>query len=1123
MGKRSSLTELVEQFAETSDQFATLYTKTSEITTTRTEIDFGESDSVNKAKKEKKQEEIDAVQAKIDNLALTTENSGTYKKLLDNIAKKEAEIQKYEDNGWDVKKAKKYAKLQKQLEDYYELRAELEANATSDTIAGYSKIYTAFQKLQDKIDSGKTLTKSQQKKYDSYLAQMEALKETKDSVLSELETQLGIANGTIADDTAVEKAQKKLDSVQSALEDTATYKKLEENINNTEEKLAELDEIGYDNLTKKQKKSYDKLTQQLEDYYEKKQAFDDAATADNIASFNKIYTEWKKLQDKLDSGKNLSDSQWKKYNQYTKQLAEFQNAKDELVSDLKSQLDEALNPGDKLDTIEREYEKSAEGIYDSYQKQIDGIENAITETKQYQNLLAKAQKLEQKKDTKGLSTSEQATLDKYNAELEALREGGTTENIADYMATWEKWYKLEQKLKKNGTLSDSDSKKYDEYTAQLKAWNEEKQTQINDLVSEMEDKLHELEQTYLENVSEAESEISDYYANLYDLAKQIAEYNLSTLEAQLSLLESYISYYKEIVALYDSFSDDKLAKLLTDLDIDLAESQDSLYNQYLAKLQEKYDATLSKINEYNELLEAIDTDDFAGSMQLFQDAIAEYNANGQTEMASKLQSVLDLLNERAVDADNWDEYADEWATEWESALADAKTELIGIATSIQEVNDALREIQFSNITDAIQELSNAQDIISSIVGLINDDWIYDEDGNLTQYGLTKVGLLVEEMERAKQEASKYAQLIESVNAMKDTYSSDSAYQEALQEAKMNYLSSLSDLQTYQDSIVSILTKSDEAVINSLKGVIEKRKEALQKKKELYDYNKTVQTSQKEIDSIKAQIDALESLSGAMDAATKAKLAQLKADLAEKEEALQDTKGEHTYNLQIDALDELLDTLDSTMSEVAESVNESFATYVEAINSALEIYDTNKDFLNEWSNSVLDTVAGLGSVVSGNTDLELETETETTPLSSDESNEIDIPVLDGVDNSDTVSAIESTATQTSEAITGLQETIQGAIDNGIIVRATDAPLLTMNPEMMNFLQNYVPPMAVNVNSTIPNLIRERNVQPVVNNYYDCLLKVEGNIDKDFAKVLPKHLEEAYQYTVTKMYKEQMRLR
>lgn len=1116
MGKRSSLSELVQEFAQVSDQLASATSKTTEATKLVTEIDFGESESVKAAMKEDNQKIIDSIQAEIDNLDVT--KSGTYTKLLNNIAKTEAQIQKYQDKGWDVKKAKQYAKLQKKLEDYYELQAELDTNATSNTIANYSKIYTAFQKLQDKIDAGKTLTKSQQKKYDSYLAQMEALKDAKDTILSELETQLGLANGNIVDTTEAEKIQQELDSIQFNLENTATYQSLMRSIETAEKKLAALEEKGYENLTKSQKKTYDKLTKQLEDYYKKKQAFDENATAANIAEYNKIYTAWKKLQDKLDAGKNLSDSQWKKYNQYTEQLANFQNIKDELISDLQDQLDEALNPGDKLDVIERTYEESAEGIYNSYQKQIDGIKNAVTETKQYQNLLAKAQKLEQKKDTKGLSTAEQAQLDKYNAELEALRKGGTAENIADYIATWEKWYKLEQKLQKNGKLSDSDSKKYDEYVAQLEAWNKEKQTQIDDLVSQMEDDLAALQKAYTENVAEAESEINDYYANLYNLAKQIAEYNLGALEAQLSLLDSYISYYQQIVSLYDSFSGDKLTKILTDLDIDLQESQEDLYRSYLEKLQEKYDATLSKINEYNELIEAIDTNDFASSMQLFQDAIAQYRANGQTEMADKLQAVLNLLDERAIDADNWDEFADEWLNEWTKALADAKTELVDTAIAIQEINDALREAKFSNITDAIQELSNAQDILSSITNLINDDWVYnEEDGSLTQYGLAKVSLLVEQMQQAQDEASKYAELIESIQSMKDTYASEDSYQQALQEAKMNYLNSLSDAQNYQDSLVAILTGADEAIINSLKEVIEKRKEALQKKKELYEYNKNIQASQKEIDAIKAQIDALESLSGAMDTATKAKLAQLKADLAEKEEALQETKDEHTYNLQIDALDEFIETLSSTMTSAAESVNESFETYIAAIQAALEVYNENKDYLDDWSNSIISTILGMGGTNNGGS-----VDTGIDTGNTDESEESpDVPQVE-TGNNDTTSAIETAGVDTQQAINSLHETVQEAINNGLLVRIDPQSFIsTADESMFNLLSRHIPNMEDSLRAIQNNISNNQNTS--VNLHYDSLLRVDGNIDKDFAQVLPEYLQQACEYTKRDIYNELNRIR
>lgn len=1087
MGKRSSLTELLQQFSDLSAQLSNV-TQT-EIKTSVTEINFGESDKVKEAIKRDKQAEIDAIQAEIDNLDV--DQSGTYAKLLKNIAKTEAQIDKYIDKGWDVTKEKQFNKLIAKLDNYYDLQAELDAHATSNTIANYSKVYTAFQKLQNKLDNGGTLSKGQQKKYDSYLEQLEQMRNDKDDILTELETELGIAQGTIKDSTAEQKARQAIADVRDKLESTATYQNILNSIEQTEQKIAKLDEKGYDNLTKAQKKTYDKLVQTLEDYYEKKDAFDENATASTIAQYDKIYTAWKKLQDKLDAGQNLSTSQWKQYNKYTEQLKEFEIAKDDMMADLESQLDEIINPKDKLSVIDSEYEETAEDIYNSYQRQIEGVRNAITETTQYQNLLAKAQSLEKKKDTKGLSKTEQNNLNKYNAELEALRNGGTVENISNYMKTWEKWYALQQKLNKNGKLSATDAKNYDTYTAQLEAWNKEKQSQINDLVSLMEDELEALQKTYVENVSEAESEVSDYYANLYDLAKQIAEYNLTTLESQLSFLEAYISYYQQLVTLYDQFSGDKLATLLSDLDIGLAESQESLYAQYLDKLNQKYDATLSKINEYNELIEAIDTNDFEGSMQLFQDAIAEYKASGQTEMANKLQSVLDLLNERAVDQDNWGEYADKWLIEWEEALASAKNELISIAGSIQEVNDALREIKFSNITGTIQELSNAQDMLASITGLINDDWLYDENDNLTQHGLTKVGLLVEQMNSAKLEASRYAELIQSIQDMQSTYSSDEAYQTALQEAKMNYLTSLSDLQSYQDSIVSILVKADETVINSLTDVINKRKEALQKKKELYDYGKTIDKSQKEVDSIKAQIDALESLSGAMDTATKAKLAQLKADLAEKEEALQNTKDEHTYNLQIDALDEFLATLSDTMSSTTESVNKSFETYISAINSALELYNQNKDYLNDWSNSIIETVSGLGDSLGSTVELD----TNVSDL-SDAVNATDI----SLPSSSMISV------ETQNAIKECQDILK----NGVLVKV-DNPLQVGDTQLFNLMNSYMPQMALGVNNTIPNLIKGMNNQTVVNVHYDSLIHIDknSNIDENFIKKqVPPMIEQSF---------------
>ena len=180
------------------------------------------------------------------------------------------------------------------------------------------------------------------------------------------------------------------------------------------------------------------------------------------------------------------------------------------------------------------------------------------------------------------------------------------------------------------------------------------------------------------------------------------------------------------MSLYDSFSGEKLTKILTDLDENTLAKKTDVYEKYLNTLQDKYNTTLAEMNEYRQLLGALDSNDFESSMELFNKAMENYKSEGNDAMADKLQSVLNLLNERAADADNWDEYADQWANEWEEALSSAKQELIGTASEIQDINDALREIRFENITDAIEELDRAAGILSSIEGLIQYGGLFDD-------------------------------------------------------------------------------------------------------------------------------------------------------------------------------------------------------------------------------------------------------------------------------------------------------------------------------------------------------------------------------------------------------------
>ena len=1111
MGKRSSISELVEEFAAISEQLNPTV-KTELTGSSVTENSFGDSKKVAEAVKRDQQELVDSIQKEIDNLSV--DQSGTYTKLLKNIAKTEAQIDKYISKGWNVTRSKQFDKLTQKLQNYYDLQNELDQNATSNTITNYSRIYTAYQKLQNKLDSGKTLSKSEQKRFDSYEKQLEVLRNSGQNALDRLSQKLAEADGTAPKQTEADRIKDEISNVQEQLENSATYRNLLGSIEKVKGQLAALDDKGYDNLTKSQKKRYDKLQSQLEAYYSQKEALDENATAANIAEYNKIYLAWKKLQDKLDNGRNLSVNEWKKYNTYTDQLENYSKEKADALEKLNEDLAQALDPGDKLEQIEKTYEESAEGIYESYNSQIDSINDEAESTQQYQNLLAKAQKLEQKKDTKGLSKSEQAQLDKYNAELEAIQKDAMGTNISEYMKTWESWYKLQQKLDNGGKLSANEAKKYDTYKAQLEAWNNEKQTQISDLLSQMEDDLEQLKKTYEENVSDAEADINEYHANLYKLAKQIAEYNLTTLKAQLEYLDSFISYYKELVSLYDTFSGDKLTKLLTDLDENTVKTKVETYGAYLDVLQEKYDTTLSEMNEYGQLLDALDTNDFEASMDVFNKALESYRQNGDTAMADKLQSVLDLLNERAVDADNWGEFADQWAEEWEKEFASAKQELIGTATEIQNVNDALRNAKFENITNAISELDTAKSILSSITDLIQDEWLYD-NGELSEYGQAKVALLVSQLEDAHKKADAYLDLYNEIQNNKDTYASDKAYMEDLNNAIQNYYNTLGESASLENSIIELMKRSAQEELDSLNKIIDARKKALQKKKEYYDYNKTIKNSQKEIDSIKAQIAAIENLSGAMDAATKAKLAQLKADLAEKEDALKETKDEHTYTLQIDALDEFAASLEEALDNSTKSLAEILEEHNKLMGDAKDLYQTVGGSVNSTLDKIKDLYSGTGTIT-GSTDIDLTPKETENSKPGNTAPSVNITLGSG--SNETSNAIKSDTEDVNLIIK--QKMIQAA---ELFEKYGDELLnpqrvFRVNDQNMLELVNRQFSVMAGTGQNIPDYVRNNNVQPVVNIHYDNMINVEGSVDKSFSKEFTENSDKLYKQITDRMYKE-----
>lgn len=309
--------------------------------------------------------------------------------------------------------------------------------------------------------------------------------------------------------------------------------------------------------------------------------------------------------------------------------------------------------------------------------------------------------------------------------------------------------------------------------------------------------------------------------------------------------------------------------------------------------------------------------------------------------------------------------------------------------------------------------------------------------------------------------------------------------------------------------MDLMKKSQEQELSSLKDIIEARKDALQKKKEYYDYSKKVSDSQKEIDSIRAQIDALENLSDATDAATKAKLAQLKADLEEKEEALKETKDEHTYSLQIDALDELADTLTDALDDSTKSVEEILKDQKETVEATKDMCQTSIDSVNETMDKIAAFYKSMGMSIDG---IDL-------TLNGRGSLGTDVITVDAGTNGAT------TAETKNDIVEAVNETTEAVLDIDKLIADGEWTLVPDNViygmdgktyEMPDW--NTMPKLNYDVEKMFPTeFLKQQQVvnQPVVNIHYDNMINVEGNVDEKVAKLLPQQLQQSYDYIINKM--------
>ncbi len=390
-----------------------------------------------------------------------------------------------------------------------------------------------------------------------------------------------------------------------------------------------------------------------------------------------------------------------------------------------------------------------------------------------------------------------------------------------------------------------------------------------------------------------DTSINNLKTDVVELNNEIANIPYQTIEKVLDLLKSVQSYNNSSIDLKSA------------LGLDLSEAD------YMQQIKDNNDQieqySKERLQAYSDYLKALSNPDGVYGGKTSNEWLAEYNEYGTT--------INDL-------------YADN-----------------------EKLKDSLRDdVYWRTFERAHDAAKRFQNVLSGLSDLIDSDMYFDDDGNLSEYGVAQVANLVSEYENARKEVQNYQADIANLNKLySQGYYTEQEYVEKLNELQVGLLDSASSMKQFSDSIVEMYKNMAQSELDALMDLIDARNDALSAKKAYYDYDKTIKDRTKDIQTLEAEIAALQ---GVETAEAKAKRAMYEAQLAESKEELDNTIQEHMFDLSQDALNELKTTLQDAFDDKWENINSNLTELTSLMAAANQLTASSAGTIVSTMNKLL---------------------------------------------------------------------------------------------------------------------------------------------------------------------------
>lgn len=415
-------------------------------------------------------------------------------------------------------------------------------------------------------------------------------------------------------------------------------------------------------------------------------------------------------------------------------------------------------------------------------------------------------------------------------------------------------------------------------------------------------------------------------------------------------ISSYGKKMQEVIKDYQEFYNkaQDAKNSIEDLQYSIEEYQNALIQLPYDKL----DVAMNKLDAIGSYYETILNYHQALGKQANLD---DYNR--QISLAEKkLTSLNERLNQAETDlakaeSSSDKSYGGKSVNEWKTEVYNTRTEILETKISIEELKDALRDdVLWRSFEKAHTAASRLSDTLDGLQGLIDDNMLFDSNGNFTEYGITKVGLLAKQFETARKEVSNYTNDIKNLNSLYEQgYYTQDEYTEKLTELQQNLLGSASTMKGYLSEIKDMYKDMNQEELDSLNKLIDSRNKALSAKKSYYEYDKKIRDKNKDVQELQAQIAALEGVEGQSARAQRAKLQE---SLTKAQEELDETRQDHYFDLSSNALSEMQTILKDEFDKKWDNLGTSLEDMQQLLADATSVYSSNSSQISTALNKLL---------------------------------------------------------------------------------------------------------------------------------------------------------------------------